>query len=147
MANRFLKLKMRFRHLRRRVWSGKRANRARFSWSPTSHFGIGVQRRLPFLQDIILKNCRHTPVFSKSVSDAIYSNNRPHFRMRRRYIAGILFLIFCLRQWRHCKIFERCPLRKGRVQIPLIKGSQVLWEERAQFGLSPGVKHVKARRK
>ena len=40
------------------------------------------------------KNCRHTPVFSKSVSDAIYSKNRPHFRMKRRYIAGNISLIF-----------------------------------------------------
>ena len=58
-----------------------------------SSYGRGIQRRLPFIQDIILKNCRHTPVSSKSVSDAIYSENWPHFRMKRRYIAGNLLLI------------------------------------------------------
>ena len=38
------------------VWPGKRANRAHFSWSPTSHLGRGIQRRSPFLQHTVLKN-------------------------------------------------------------------------------------------
>ena len=39
---------------------------------PPAIFGRGIQRRLPFLQDIILKNGLHTPVPSKTVSDAMY---------------------------------------------------------------------------
>ena len=80
--------------LRRSVWPGKRANRVRFSWSPTSHFGRGIQRRLPFLHNIILKNRRHAPVSANIVFERDLSENRPHFRMKRRYIAGSLFLIF-----------------------------------------------------
>ena len=91
----FKNWKWRFQHLRRRVWPRKRANRARFSCSPTSHFGRSIKRRLPFLQDIILKKCRHTPSSSKSVSDAMYSKNRPHFWTNRLYTAGNLFSIIC----------------------------------------------------
>ena len=60
---------------------------------PPAIFGRGIQRRLPFLQDIILKNYRHTTVSLKSVSDAIYSKNRPHARMKRRCKAGNAYFI------------------------------------------------------
>ena len=47
-----------------------------------------------FIQDTIPKIFRHNLVSSKSVSDAIYAKNKPHFRMKRRYIAGNLLSFF-----------------------------------------------------
>ena len=44
-----------FQHLRRRIWSGERENRAHSSPSPISLFERRIQRRLPFLQRRSLK--------------------------------------------------------------------------------------------
>ena len=93
-GNRFWK--WRFQHLRRRFWPGKRANRAHFSWSPISHFGRGTQRRLPFLQDILLKICRHTPITSKNLVRTRFRRKMetPFLDETSIYIAGNLCLIF-----------------------------------------------------
>ena len=60
----FVSCKSRFLHPRRRVWASIQANRARGSWGPTSHFGRGMQRPSPFVQERSLKKCRYTPVSS-----------------------------------------------------------------------------------
>ena len=131
MANRFRKLKM----------EASTPSQACLPWEtgesgplgPTSYFGRGIQRRSSFLKDTISKKCRNTSLSSKSVSDAIYSKTRLHFRMKQRHIAGNLLLIysknrphfrmkrrfiarnphlFFLRNWQHRKKIERCPRRK-----------------------------------
>ena len=98
-----------------------------------------------------MKNGQHTRICSKSVSDAIYSKKRPHFRMKRRYIAGDLFLICFSESCTTVKKSNDAPEEKkngSRYLSP--KRSQVLSGERAPFGSTPpGVRHVrvKARRK
>ena len=135
--------KWRFQHLRGRAWPGKRANRTLFSSSPTSYFGRGVQRRWPFLQDIILKFCllKRTPSsflkinFGRDLlekhapfSDETLMNSRK----------SLCFFFFFLWEWQHRKKIERCAWKKGLISTTVDSSHQriaksTLWEERAQF--------------
>ena len=95
----------------------------------------------------MLKNRRRTPLSSKSGSGAIYSKTRPHFRMKRRYIAGNLLSIFITERDSAVQNWNDAPRRKQeRFKTPLAKMIvSTLWEEHAGFGSTPGVKYVKAR--
>ena len=65
----------------------------------TSRFGGGIQRRLRFLQDTILKTCRYTPVFLKiSVGHDVFEKQAP--RSDEMSIYGWKYILdFFLRKW------------------------------------------------
>ena len=89
----FKNWKWMFQHLRGRVWPGKRANRARFSSSPTSHFGRGINAACHFFRASFWKISTHSSLLKISFGRDLLEK-RLHFRMKRRYIAGNLFLTF-----------------------------------------------------
>lgn len=101
-------------HLHGRVWPGKRANQARFSWVPTSHFARGIQRRLSFLQDIILKQSRQNSSFLQiRFGYGLFERQASFSDVTPVYIWKS-FSVFFLRKWEHRKQFERYPWRKEK---------------------------------
>ena len=73
MANRFYKMKIEVSTLSQACLTPETGEIGPvFLAVSPARFGRGFERRFPFLQDIILEYCRHSPVSSKSVSDAIF---------------------------------------------------------------------------